>query len=74
MQLEYQSSILKDIHKSLGFHSSPEMCSKPPSNGQHSGEELEIACYIWPALLDGGEKLIRAGEVFCKVMEENTVI
>lgn len=76
MQLEYQSSTLKDIHKNLGFHpnSSPEISSKSPLNEQASGEEIEIACYVWPALLDGGGKLIRAGEVFCKVMKENTVI
>ena len=76
MQLEYQFSTLKDIHKSLGYHphSCQEMSSKGPSNEQTSEEETEIACYIWPALLDGGGRLIRAGEVFCKVMKENTVI
>ena len=73
MQLEYQSSTLRDIHKNRGYHSSPEMCTRLPSNGQTSDEELEIACYLWPALLDGGGKLIRAGEVVCKVKEENTV-
>jgi len=74
MQLEYQSSTLKDIHKSLGYHSSPDMCSRRPTNGQASDKDLEIACYLWPALLDGGGKLIRAGEVLCKVNVENTVI
>jgi len=74
MQLEYHSSTLKHIHKSLGYHSSPDMCSRRPTNGQASDEELEIACYLWPALLDGGGKLIRAGEVLCKVNVENTVI
>ena len=73
MQLEYQSPTLKDIHKNLGYHSSPEMCSRrPTTEGQASDEELEIACYLWPALLDGGGKIIRAGEVVCKVKEEIT--
>lgn len=74
MHLEYQSSMLTAIHKNLGYHSSPEMCSRRPTNEQASDEELEIACYLWPALLDGGGKLIRAGEVLCKVKVENTVI
>ena len=74
MHLEYQSSTLTEIHKNLGYHSSPEMCSRRPTNEQASDEELEIACYLWPALLDGGGKLIRAGEVLCKVKVENTVI
>lgn len=73
MQLEYQSSTLKYIHRNLGYHSSPEMCSRRPTNGQASDEPLEIACYLWPALLDGGGKLIRAGEVLCKVNEETTM-
>ena len=73
MQLEYQASTLKDIHKILGYHSGPEMCSRRPANGQDSDEELEIACYLWPALLDGGGKLIRAGEVLCKVKKEITM-
>ena len=72
MQLEYQSSTLKGIHINRGYHSSPEMCSRLPT---HEGqEEQEIACYLWPALLDGGGKLIRAGEVLCKVKEETTMI
>lgn len=71
MQLEYQSFTLKDIHKILRYHKSPEMCSsRPRAEGQASEEEVEIACYLWPALLDGGGKLIRAGEVICKVKEK----
>ena len=70
MQLEYQSSTLKDIHIFRGHHSSPEMCStRATTEGQASDEEQEIACYLWPALLDGGGKLIRAGEVLCKTKE-----
>ena len=74
MKIEYHSSIVNDNHKIFGYHSSPEMCSNRPSNDQTLGEELEIACYIWPTLLDGGGKLIRAGEVLCKVMNDDTVI
>ena len=39
-------------------------------SGQDHGEE--IACYLWPGLLDGGGRLIRAGEVLCKI-EQNYV-
>jgi len=75
MQLEYQSTTLKDIHKNVGYHSGPEMSSRRPTpEGQCSDEELEIACYLWPALLDGGRKLIRVGEVVCKVKDEITMI
>ena len=74
MQLEYQSSVLRDIHKNIGYHSSPEMSSaRPPPNVQDLAGELNIACYLWPGLLDGGGKLIRAGEVLCK-FEEVTMI
>ena len=74
MQLEYQSSVLRDIHKNIGYHSSPEMSSaRPPPNVQDLAGELNIACYLWPDLLDGGGKLIRAGEVLCK-FEEVTMI
>ena len=72
MQLEYQSpTSLKDNLKILGYQCGPEICSRrPTTEGQASDEKLEIAFYLWPALLDGGGKLIRAGEVVCKVKEE----
>ena len=71
MQLEYQSTTLKDIHKNLGYHSSPHMYLRlPKTEGQASDKELGIACYLWPGLLDGGGKLIHAGEVLCKVNVE----
>lgn len=66
MQLEYKSTSLKNFHKKVGYHSSPEMCSRPPPNEQASVAD-EIACYLWPALLDGGGRIIQAGEVLCKV-------
>ena len=76
MQLEYQSpTSLKDNLKILGYQCGPEICSRrPTTEGQASDEKLEIAFYIWPALLDGGGKLIRAGEVVCKVKEEITKV
>jgi len=66
MQLEYKSSCLQNIHTKIGYHNSPYMLTKGmrPS-GQDQGEE--IACYLWPGLLDGGGSLIRAGEVLCKI-------
>ncbi|PFX17913.1 uncharacterized protein LOC111340222 isoform X2 [Stylophora pistillata] len=66
MQLEYKSTTLKNLHKKVGYHNVPEVCSRPPSNGQASVVD-EIACYLWPALLDGGGRIIQAGEVLCKV-------
>ena len=69
MQLEYKCTTLKSFHKMVGYHSSPEMCSRPPPNGQGAADD-EIACYLWPALLDGGGRVIRRGEVLCKVKAE----
>ncbi|CAH3149202.1 unnamed protein product [Pocillopora meandrina] len=69
MQLEYKCTALKNFHMKVGYHSSPEMCSRPPPNGQGAADD-EIACYLWPALLDGGGRIIRRGEVLCKVKAE----
>lgn len=66
MKLEYESTTLKNFHKKVEYRSSPEMCSRPSPNGQPSATD-EIACYLWPALFDGGGRLIRSGEVLCKV-------
>ena len=69
MQIEYNSVNLKNIHKKIGYHSSPDMCTTDNrSSAQSQGEE--IACYLWPGLLDGGGRLIRAGEVLCKIKKE----
>jgi len=65
MKIEYRALHLEDgTHKKLGYHSSPYMQAKVPA-GQVSEEE--IACYLWPGLFDGGGRLIRAGEVLCKM-------
>lgn len=69
MQIEYNSSYLQNIHWRIGYHSSPYMCTTGKgSSAQSQGEE--IACYLWPGLLDGGGRLIRAGEVLCKIKKE----
>lgn len=69
MHIEYSSVKLQDIHKKIGYHSSPDMCmTNNGSSAQSQGEE--IACYLWPGLLDGGGRLIRAGEVLCKIKKE----
>ena len=44
------------------------MCTTDNGSAQSQGEE--IACYLWPGLLDGGGRLIRAGEVLCKIKKE----
>ena len=62
MQLEYKCTTLKNFHRKVGYHSSPEMCSR-----RRTADEEEIACYLWPALLDGGGRVIRPAEVLCKV-------
>ena len=69
MKLEFHSSrFSKDIHKITGYHGSVE---RRATNSQpaHQDQGEEIACYLWPGLLDGGGRLIRAGEIICKVEE-----
>ena len=66
MKVEYQSSNLQGFHKKKGDHPSPSMRTKRDSYpGQNFGEE--IACYLWPALFDGGGRLVYKGEVLCKL-------
>lgn len=66
MQLEYKCTTLKNFHRMAVYHGGPEMCSMPPPNGQGAAD-YEVARYLWPALLDGGGRVIRPGEVLCKV-------
>ena len=66
MQIEYKSLYLQNIHTKSGYHNSPDMFTKETgASGQDQGEK--IACYLWPGLLDGGGRVIRAGEVLCKI-------
>lgn len=70
MKIEYHSSILRNIHKNVGYHIIPERRPKTqPGGDQLPDEELRIACYLWPGLFDGGGRFIRAGEVLCKYEE-----
>jgi len=69
MQMEHNSLFLQNIHTKIGYHNSPDMLTKETGRfGQYQGEE--IACYLWPGLLDGGGRLIRAGEVLCKIKDK----
>lgn len=68
MQIEYKSFYLQNSHRKIGYHNSPDMHTKEMGpSGQVQGEE--IACYLWPGLLDGGGRLIRPGEVLCKIKD-----
>jgi len=69
MQMEYKSVYMQNFHIKIGYHSSPAMHAKVMGpSGQDQGEE--IACYRWPGLLDGEGRLIRAGEVLCKIKDK----
>jgi len=66
LQMEYKSLFLQKNQTKIGYHNSPDMLTKETGpSGQDQVEE--IACYLWPGLLDGGGRLIRAGEVLCKI-------
>lgn len=61
LQLEYKAvQFDKNIHKltRLQHHSECTISGK-------------IACYLWPALLEGGGRIIFPGEVLCKLEPVN---
>ncbi|XP_078384941.1 uncharacterized protein LOC144667419 isoform X2 [Oculina patagonica] len=67
LRVEYQSSNFDcSIHKKTAYH---DMAEKNPGNEETSS--AEIACYLWPGLYDGGVRLIRPGEVLCKIEGDN---
>jgi len=69
MKLEYECPRLrKNIHKKMGYHTSHNVRARTQSSAQQDDDE-EIACYLWPGLVDGGGRLIRAGEVLCKIKD-----
>ena len=69
MKLEFHSSRFnKDIHEIMGYHGSVERRARN-SQPSHQDQGEEIAYYLWPGLQDGGGRLIRAGEIICKVKE-----
>ena len=58
LQLEYKAvKFDKDIHKLTRFQ----------CNTGYSPSE-NIACYLWPALLEAGGRIIFPGEVLCKTV------
>ena len=64
LKIEYWSPHLQTYHKKMGYH--PHLCAiGRVYQGQVPVEE--IACYLWPGLFDGGGRLIRAGEVLCRI-------
>ena len=65
MEIEYQSTHLQSCHRKKGYHSGPNMRARGKASTSQGPVE-EIACYLWPGLLDGGGRVIRAGEVLCK--------
>ncbi|XP_073229483.1 uncharacterized protein [Porites lutea] len=58
MKIEYQSTQLRYFHTQKGCYRGM------PSTGGDPKEE--IAYYLWPALFDGGNRLVRKAEVLCK--------
>lgn len=66
LRLEYHSLRFDHrIHKKTAYESTTE---KNPGNEENSGDE--ILCYLWPGLLDGGDRLILPGQVLCKMRRE----
>ena len=57
MKIEYQSTHLKSFHTRKGYYSGMRSTGDPNE---------EIAYYLWPALIDGGGRLVRKAEVLCK--------
>lgn len=69
VKLEFHSAkFSKDIHKKMGYYGSFKRRTRN-SLPTHQDQDEEIACYLWPGLQDGGGRLIRAGEIVCKVEE-----
>lgn len=58
MKIEYQSTQLRYFHTQKGCYRGM------PSKGGDPKEE--IAYYLWPALFDGKNRLVRKAEVLCK--------
>lgn len=69
MQLEYKTARFeKDLHKLTRFQYRPEYYGR---EDQLSGQV--IACYLWPALLEAGGRIIFPGEVMCD-LESNDFV
>lgn len=71
MKLEYQTlKFNKIIHTNKGYYDGFKRRKKTVSPVQETQEE-NIAYYLWPALRDGGGRVIKAGEVVCNSQEED---
>lgn len=71
MEIEYKSMYLQNaIHTKIGYYNSPYMFTKETGPSGH-GQGEKIACYLWPGLLDGGGRVIRAAEVLCKIKDKH---
>ena len=68
LQLEYESFYLTSKQRKMGYHSNPEIRTLAKETSSHAQDE-EIACYLWPGLLDGEGRCIRPGEVLCKIKD-----
>ena len=67
LRLEYHSpSFDRRIHKKSAYQNTTEKNLGPDE--ESLGEE--ILCYLWPGLLDGGDRLILQGQVLCKMQRE----
>ena len=71
MRLEYQTAKFNTIiHTKRGYYDDFNGQVKTVSPAQETQEE-NIALYLWPALRDGGGRVIKAGEVVCVIQEED---
>ena len=72
LQLEYKClKFDKALHKLARFQCNADDQRFDQSfNVLAPGEGEDIVCYLWPALLEGGGRIIFPGEVFCKLESE----
>ncbi|XP_078384751.1 uncharacterized protein LOC144667222, partial [Oculina patagonica] len=71
LQLEYKAvKFDKDIHKLTRFQCNTEYSSCDDQLFVQAPSE-NIACYLWPALLEAGGRIIFPGEVLCKLESVN---
>lgn len=71
MRLEYQTPKFNTIiHTKRGYYDDFNGQIKTVSPAQETQEE-NIAFYLWPALRDGGGRVIKAGEVVCVIQGED---
>ena len=70
MQLEYGAvQFDKDLHKLARFQHRAEY-----SRGADHLSGQVIACYLWPALLEAGDRIVFPGEVMCEAESDGYVV